>query len=171
MFEEITLTQEDQKLCREIAEKRNNNKIATKIINAKRSTMSDLDINLLGFGGEVAYCRIFGLEPDGWIGNTSSINGTDDGDTNLEDGASVDVKTRKSILQIEVDPTKLKTKIVWFALMIGTFPTYKFYGMIHRNELFRSERLKENGFGKMMYIAKINELVDFPREKKLNEWM
>ena len=141
----ITLSNEDQELCKKIASERTranrSNGIQDQFIGKQDSNVAELD----GFAAELAFCRIFHCEPD--LSVTPRAGGYD---TVLSDGRTVDVKNvNKQYRQffLNVKKTKANQSTNLYALVTGTFPNYEFRGWIESSELFIPENIKDFGYG------------------------
>jgi hypothetical protein len=149
------LTPVDQALVEMIARARFDNNRNENIQNAKIGSQSNYETDLEGFGAEVAFCRLFGTQPDTSI-HTRSSN-TDTGDTILSDGRTVDVKSTKYDTGRLVAVSWKKNNVDLFCLMTGTFPSYIFKGFMKSDELLQDKRLGSLGYGNS-YLAEQNEL-------------
>ena len=106
---------------------------------------SEQDVNRQGIGGELAFCRLFGLYPSEvfHIG-TSAV---DPGDAFL-DGYAIDVKSlRKVDSNLLVPGHKTVGAIPVHALMTGTFPTYRFRGFAWSVDVIDERNLTDLGYG------------------------
>lgn len=152
----ITLNITEQRLCKHIAKERYKVNRKKGVKNSKIGDQSDELTDLEGFAGELAFCKIFNVFPDLLVQVTDQ--NTDTGDCILSDGTVVDVKTTKypngKLLAARWKNCK---EIDVYALMVGTFPTYKFMGFMSKDELLQEKRLRDLGHGKG-YVAYQNEL-------------
>jgi hypothetical protein len=116
------------------------------------------DIDLMGTGGELAFCRLHNVYPatdivaDGSWPTGDAVLGK----------VRVEVKTteweRGGVL---VPVSKGWRRVHAFALMTGRFPgPFTFRGFILRNELIVPERIKDPGHGRA-YLAWQHELVEY----------
>ena len=92
---EYTLTESEQLIAKFVAEKRTANNRAAGTGNNRRSDMSDFEVDLQGFAGELAFCKLANVFPDFTVHNRSAAKGQDNGDCIL-DGLRIDVKTAKN---------------------------------------------------------------------------
>ena len=136
-----TLSPADQKRCREVSVARHDQNVAAGVKDMQRGRQDTAEIELNGMGGEVAFCRLFGLEPD-WV-NVPGGKGRDD--AKLPDGRIVDVKTtdhpRGNLIA-----RKIHDDVDVFVLMRGRFPCYKAVGWIEKG-IFQRSRKKNLGHG------------------------
>jgi len=126
----------EQAIVKLSAEQRHNNKIKTgwngyKTVNVQ----SELELNIIGFGGEFIFARENNLYPDFKIHNTSKVNKTDDYDaTRL--GHSVDVKVNRKHHPLMI-PEYANTDCKIFALFTSNYPNYTFEGFTLNNIIFQ----------------------------------
>lgn len=100
--------------------------------------MSIREMDIIGFGAELAAARLFDLDPDLTTQCRSSHDGSDKGDLVLTDGRTVDVKHtergRKLLRQVR------KRRVTdLFMLMTGVFPTYTYRGVVCAEDFMREE--------------------------------
>jgi len=125
---EYTLTESEQLIAKFVAEQRTTNNRNAGTTNMRKSEMSDFEIDLQGFGGELAFCRLANVFPDLTVHNRSASKGEDQGDCVL-DGQRIDVKTsKKADAALWVPVRKIGTADA-YALMVGEFPTFRLVGM------------------------------------------
>jgi len=106
-------------------------------------------LDLQGFAGELAFCRLMNLRPDESIEPRSKRQGSDaDADARLSDGRTVDVKTplwntptTKLLVQGYV---RKEDSADLFALMLGSWEegSYRLAGFMSKDELMRPARLR-----------------------------
>lgn len=144
---EHTLSDEDQIICKELANERYESNRKSGVRDQKIGKQSNEFVDLQGVSGEFAFCRIFDVEPDTSIYPRNAKR--DKGDTVLDDGTVVDVKTTHYPNgKLLVVPWKVaNSKADYYGLMVGAFPTYEFKGFIHRDDMLQSKRLKNLGYG------------------------
>ena len=140
------------------AEQRHNNKIKTgwdgiKTVNAK----SELDLNIVGFGGEFIFARENNLYPDFKIHNTSKELKTDLYDANWM-GHSVDVKVNRNKNNPLMVPEYANTDCKIFALFTVNYPKYTFEGFTLNSIIFQKKNLKKTRV--MSYVLEKNQLLD-----------
>lgn len=155
----VELSESEQAICRYIAKRRFENNRSGGIQDQKIGAQSNANVDLNGFAGEFAFCKLHNILPDFSI-NVRRTN-ANDYDAILEN-KKIDVKTTEY-------PTGKLVAVEWkndnvdlYALMTGEFPKYTFRGFMRREELRRPERLGTLGRGPT-YIARQEEL------KPLNE--
>ena len=125
---EYTLTESEQIIAKFVAEQRTANNRNAGTGNNRRSDMSDFEVDLQGFGGELAFCRLVNVFPDLTVHNRSAAKGEDTGDCIL-DGLRIDVKTsKKDDAALWVPVRKIGT-VDAYALMVGVFPTFRLVGV------------------------------------------
>lgn len=125
---EYTLTESEQLIAKFVAEQRTANNRNAGTTNMRKSEMSDFEIDLQGFGGELAFCKLANVFPDLTVHNRSASKGDDQGDCVLN-GQRIDVKTsKKADAALWVPVRKIGTADA-YALMTGTFPTFRLVGM------------------------------------------
>lgn len=140
-FAPVTLGAVEQELAISIARHRHESNAANGIKTKKVASRDDYAIHLEGAGGEVAFALTWNIFPGTAIkACSSSKNGTDDGDCILF-GFKIDVKTAKSGRLLAFAQKQLNV-VDFYALMIGTFPTYEFRGFMAEAELLRPERIQ-----------------------------
>ena len=148
----------EQQIVQLSAEQRHNNKIKTgwdgfKTVNPK----SELDLNIVGFGGEFIFARENNLYPDFKIHNTSKRFGTDDYDAKWC-GMSVDVKVNRNYKNPLMIPERLKTNCDLFALFSCIYPRYRFEGFATNRMIFKKYNLKMTRV--MAYVLEKDKLLD-----------
>lgn len=152
----ITLTEEDQILVRDIAKKRTDHAKAKGFYN-NWGEVNGYDIDLEGFGAEVAFCRKFDCEPDTSIGLKD-----DDYDTITKKGSKVDVKWTQNINNgLLVKCTKVKKKVDVYVLTTGNFPHYDIVGFAYQKDVFQEKNIKDSKFGHKNYALTLEELRSF----------
>ena len=162
------LDKNEQKVVELCAMQRQYNKIKTgwdghKTVNKK----SDLNLNIVGFGGEFIFARENNLYPDFKIHNTSKELKTDFYDATWF-GYSVDIKVNRKKNNPFMIPQYAKTDCKIFALFTCTYPNYTFEGFMIDNIIFQEKNLrttrvkafvteKENllNYKELMFLLKI----------------
>jgi hypothetical protein len=148
----ITLNEPEQRLARYLAALRYAHNRRKGAINGRVGTQSDEVTDLEGAGAELAFCKIFNIWPDTEIGERP------DHDAILKDGRRVDVKaTRHPHGHAIAVRKKLSHPPDVYALMVGTFPTYRYAGMIPASKLLCEEKLTDFGYG-ATFAARQDEL-------------
>ena len=141
------LPAEDQELIKNMA---------TNICNQDRSyfvdnfkidkNMSLYNMNLNGFGAELTFCRLCGVEFDSSYDKTE--NHFNNADAILWNGLTVDVKTTTyQSGKLLIRPGKEDSKVDLYALMIGTFPMFRFAGWIEYENIINDKLLVDLGWG------------------------
>lgn len=166
---EITLNEGEQQACRLIARLRFENNRKKDVKNAKIGDQSDENTDLEGFGAEMAFCRLFNVVPDLSIHTRSSQDGSDGHDVVLPDGKTVDIKATKYETGKLLAVRWKAASVDYYALMIGTFPTYSFRGFLESEELLKPSRLGSLGHGET-FIAKQTELKPLEQLGSHNFW-
>ena len=117
------------------------------INNYKRDKKRSLyEININGFGAELAFCRLCDVEFDS--STDSRENHFNNADAILKDGRTVDVKnTNYSYGKLLVRMGKEKKIVDIYALVIGTFPVFKFAGWASYADIIKPETIKDLGTG------------------------
>lgn len=157
----ITLSEADQRLVVRVAAARYE---ANRTRHVKdRSICGSVDIDLNGYGGEVAFCRLYEIDPDFDIGPRSSERGTDFGDCILK-GQRIDVKTTEWQTGRLLAVSWKRPDVDYFALMVGKFPTYECRGFMAVDDLLQPGRLMDLGRG-LTYAAPQSDLI-FTKERK-----
>lgn len=152
----ITLTEEDQKLVKDIAKKRTDH-AKKKGFYSNWGDVSGYDIDLEGFGAEVAFCRKFNCEPDTAIGLKK-----DDYDMITKKGSKVDVKWTQNINNgLLVKVTKAKKKVDVYVLITGNFPTYEIIGFAYQADVFQEKNIQDSSFGHKNHHLEVKELKSF----------
>ena len=140
---QVELNNAEQRLARFMARSRMDNAIKRGITNAQVGSQDRFDIDLEGYGAELAFCKLFNVYPDMSIVADPSADRTGDA---IWMGKTVDVKTTKyktgRLLAV-----RWKQKKDLYALMVGTFPKYEFRGMATGDKLIRQENLTDLGHG------------------------
>jgi len=159
----IHLSENEQMIVKKISPMRFSNARSIGTANKKIGDQSNSFVDLNGFGGEFAFCKLFNLFPNFDLR-------PDKKDVILK-GNNIDVKTTEYdkgclIARYEGNVNN-KKNIDYFALMIGKFPNYEFRGFMKASELLQDEKIKDLGHGKT-FLAKQNELI-FEIQRKNDE--
>ena len=128
----ITLDGKDVALARQVGEERHQRNQLRGSKNLRTSPRSDVEINIEGFAGEVAFARMFDCELD--TGEALRVH-----DTTLHD-VTVDVKTfkwEKSNLLVPANKKHKQCEI--YVQMLGSMPTYTFSGWATNHDVFDRE--------------------------------
>lgn len=141
---QITLSSDDQKLAIYLAEIRQEINRANNVRNLRVCKESDLKIQIEGYGAEIAFCRIRGIEPD-----TTTHPRSGGADCVLPTGHRVDVKcTRFHSGKLIAHINKTIDDADIYALMIGQFPTYTLRGYSTAEEFIHERNVRDLGYGK-----------------------
>lgn len=151
----ITLSPEDQRLVVRTAAARYQANRAGLV--KDRSICGSINIDLNGFGGEVAFCRLYEIEPDFDISPRSSAWGTDSGDCILN-GKRIDVKTTEWQNGRLLATRWKRPDVDYFVLMVGKFPSYECRGFMATGDLLHPSRLIDLGRG-LTYAAPQSGLI------------
>jgi hypothetical protein len=155
----VKLDAVEQELARLVAKKRYESNRKKGVKNSKIGKQSDEETDLEGIAAEIAFCKLMNVFPDLSIYTRNSSQ--DDGDVTVN-GFRVDVKTTKYHTGRLVAVPWKKPNVDYFALIVGSFPTYELKGFMRSEELLTKSRLKDLGYGKV-YAASQSEL-EFPFE-------
>ncbi len=147
----ITLNESEQRIARHLGNARFQYGRNNGVENKRVGNQSDQETDLNGMGAELAFCKHFNIYPDLQIGVLS------DDDCNLPNGLGVDVKTTKYPNgRLLVGLNKKAKPSGAYALMIGTFPTYRYAGIISAERLFKDENIGNTGHGNCYLIDQEN---------------
>jgi len=149
----ITLNTAEQKLARYLAAERQAYARKNGVKDCKIGTQSGEETDLEGIAAEIAFAKMHNCYPDLEIGHRPPD------DCMLHSGRSVDVKATRHAAG-KLIAVRWKTESVdSFALMIGSFPSYRFAGMMTAKELLSADRLGTLPGGKVVsYLANQSEL-------------
>lgn len=127
------LSKEEQTVVRAIAK----NKTDATTGSTKRNTWgnggSQYEVDLQGYGAEVAFCKMLNTYPDlTWHVRNGGL------DSRLPDGSRVDVKYTSRVDGEMLVRKDRKKKGEWdiCALLVGKFPKYEFVGFATEAEVF-----------------------------------
>ncbi|MFZ9156286.1 MAG: hypothetical protein ACO204_00675 [Schleiferiaceae bacterium] len=147
----IVLNDVEQILSRSIAEARQRSARDAGQKNMAVSRVSPEQLDLEGAGAEVAFCKMMNVYPDTEPGKKSA-------DCVLRDGRTVDVKsTAHPAGRLIAARWKVLGEVEVYALMIGSFPAYRFAGWATSEGLIQHERLVHD-LGHPMYAMAQHEL-------------
>jgi len=150
VYENITLNDGEQAVCRTIAKLRFDNNRKHGVANSKIGKQDDEFTDLEGIGGEFAFCKKLNIMPDFSIDIRSSQ--TDVGDC-IYNGKRIDVKTTKyENGSLIVVPWK-KNNVDLFVLMVGQFPTYSYRGRISASVILDANNFLDLGYGKVYGLS------------------
>ena len=154
----LKLTQPDQQLIEEMSATICKQDRSYFINNFKRDIDYPLhQMNLNGFGAELVFCRLCGVEFDSsTIQKESHFNNAD---AILKDGTTVDVKNtiyRNGRLLVRTGKESKRVDI--YALVIGTFPVFKFSGWASYKDIIQKKLIINLGMGNS-YCLPQNSLI------------
>tara|TARA_Y100001963_G_scaffold45011_2_gene63334 strand:+ start:245 stop:769 length:525 start_codon:yes stop_codon:yes gene_type:complete len=163
----ISLNMGEQLACKAIAKERYSTARGAGVTNSRVGKQSDEETDLEGVAAELAFAKYYSEYPTGVfdIGARSSKKGEDaDGDIKIN-GYIVDVKaTRYHKGRLIAAEWKDHSSIDYYALVVGTFPSYEVKGVMRTSDLITKERLKTLPRGtNKVYQAEQDEL-QFPKE-------
>jgi len=138
----LTLNAAEQKLAIYLAKARNATNRNGGVTDRRRC---GADIDLDGVGAELAFCRLWNLYPDLSLHPRSAA--TDEGDATLPDGRRVDVKATRHPRGQLIAVTWKKERVELYALMVGTFPVYRFVGVQTAQALLHPDTITDLGYG------------------------
>mgnify|MGYP003336597098 FL=1 len=137
----MTLTPLEQQLADAMARARDaeNRRVG---VRDQRVAPLERDIDLLGAGAEVAFCRLANAYPD----LTSHVR-AGGADCVLADGRTVDVKATPHPAGALLAPVGRAPHADVYVLITGTFPTYTYRGACPADDLHDATRLADLGHG------------------------
>jgi hypothetical protein len=98
------------------------------------------DMNINGFGAELAFCKLCNTKFDS--STNKKENHFNNFDTILNTGLSVDVKqTKYKSGKLLVRIGKEEKKVDIYSLMIGEFPSYTFMGFAYYNDIISNNNI------------------------------
>ena len=143
----LELTQSDQELIKDMSATICKQDRSYFVNNFKRDkTMTLYEMNLNGFGAELVFCRLCGVEFDSsTIQKESHFSNAD---AILKDGTTVDVKNTTYPNGKLLVRTGKESKLVdIYALVIGTFPVFKFSGWASYKDIIQKKLIINLGMG------------------------
>lgn len=151
----IVLTPEEQMICEHIGIRRYNINRQKGVTDKKIGKENNYFMDINGFGGEFAFCKLFNVMPDFLVKVTQTNK--NDYDALLFNCIKVDVKTTDVLSgRLLAAPWKVD-EVDCYALIVGEMPNYIFKGFMLREDLKKEDRLKSLGYRKG-YVAEQNEL-------------
>ena len=151
----IELNDVEIRICKHTGKRRYNSNVESNANNARIGDLDDLEMNIEGFAGEMAFAKVFNLYPDFTIEPRTSEE--DEGDFKLE-GKKIDVKTTKYIQGSLAAPVWSGKKVAEiYGLLVGKMPHYIFKGFMSKEELLQQKRIGTLGHGDT-FLAEQNEL-------------
>jgi hypothetical protein len=137
----ISLNDMEQRLAEDVGKSRMERCTKEGTPNMKRGPQSDLEIDTIGAGAEIAFCKLWNLYP----------NLTDEKDlfdAMTRTGHTVDVKTTRyhsgRLLAVR---HKILNQSDIYALMLCDYPDFTFAGYATGDELFDDDNLIDLGYG------------------------
>lgn len=131
----IQLNDQEQREVLSIAEKRIQKCRELGAIATYYGARDPLSQEIGYYGGEVAFCKLFGIEPDRTIDKFMSADC-------IVNGSRIDVKWTHYKSGLLLAKNKVwKDPPDYFALMIGAFPVYRYAGYMAAGELLQQARL------------------------------
>ena len=138
----VTLNEAEQRLAKYLAGRRHGLARENGRHNGRIGPQSDEETDLEGIGAEIAFCKLFNCYPDTEVGHTPDFDAT------VLPGRTVDVKaTRYHGGRLLAVLGKKGKPPDFYALMIGSFPTYRCAGFMRADDLLQDVRIKDLGRG------------------------
>jgi hypothetical protein len=151
----IILSPHEHKICEYIGKERYKINRKSGVTDKKIGNEDNYFMDINGFGGEFAFCKLFNIMPDFLVKVTQSNK--HDFDALLYNSIKVDVKTTDVLSgRLLAAPWKID-EVDCYALIVGTIPKFVFKGFMSREELKKENRLKSLGYRKG-YAAEQSEL-------------
>jgi hypothetical protein len=143
----LKLTQPDQQLIEEMSATICKQDRSYFVNNYKRDKTTSLyQMNLNGFGAELSFCRLCGVEFDSSTDQKESH--FNKADAILKDGTTVDVKNTTYPKGKLIVRTGKESKLIdIYALVIGTFPVFKFCGWARYKDIIQQKLIVNLGGG------------------------
>ena len=143
----LKLTEPDQQLIEEMAANICKQDRSYFVDNFKRDKITTLyQMNLNGFGAELAFCRLCDVEFDSSTNQHESHFNKED--AILKDGTTVDVKNTTYPKGKLIVRTGKESKLIdIYALVIGTFPVFKFSGWAKYKDIIQQKLIVNLGGG------------------------
>lgn len=151
-----TLTNIEQKLCVHMAKSRQRMNREQGAVNKKKNkTMTPYRTELLGFAGEIAYCRILNIYPDLQY-SSRRIE-----DAKLHDGRLVDVKTTRYdpryTPSLMLEESKAPGACI-YALVVANYPRFRYAGYA-TEAMLREVKVKEVKPGFIVHLLTEDKLL------------
>lgn len=155
---QVTLNAIEQALVKHLAKKRIEHDRSVGAMATIYHGAQALENEVDSLGAEFAYCKVMNVYPDTDPGHFSPF------DARLRDGRAVDVKsTRRHNGRLLVKAKDRADVPDLYALMVGTFPSYRLAGHITAAELLREERV-DRSLPHPAYAATQMQLFDVAME-------
>ena len=150
-----TLNDVEQRLVKTVASLRNQDNRKQNIPDRKIGSADSLSLDIQGFGGELAFSKMFNVYPDLYV--KVRLSKDDKGDVTWS-GLCLDVKsTPREEGDLLVPIWKSSRYVDGYALMTGGFPSYTYRGMIQGEEVFQNRWIRNLGRGDT-YVVPQGEL-------------
>jgi len=157
----ITLNAAEQRLAKYVSNCRYEDSRKMGLTDCKFGPQSTYETDLEGIGGEIAFCKLFNVYPDLQTGDKT----LSDHDC-VVNGKRVDVKTSKyEDASLIGSFAKVGKNIDTFALMVGTFPTYRFAGAAPASKLLQPENIYDLGRGPCYVLNQSQLIVSRPQQE------
>lgn len=157
----ITLNEVEKRVAQYIAKRRKAVNAPVRTTPLKKGDEHHDVAELEGIGGEIAFCKFLNIYPDLTIGPQH-------GGADCERGLLIDVKARRrEDGMLLVVKSKRINAVDAYALMVGTFPKYRFAGWCRADEVVNPDRLIDLGHGETYAIeqAELTQDFTFPVER------
>ena len=157
----VTLTDLESEWCRDIGAKRHQQARAANVTDRQVGPQDAVSIDINGLGGELAFCKVCGIEIVDPLGVRSK------GHDALVCGLRFDVKTTTCTYgRLLVHRTKTVKDADCYALVRGTLPTYEIAGWCWADDLIDESNLDDIGYG-YHYVAHVSSLLPFAVLEKI----
>lgn len=134
----ILLTEAEQLIAKFIAKSRTDANKKPDGTNGNCFGRDPYELDLDGFGAEMAFCKDRNLYPDFSIGRRKGS-----ADCVSHKGNKIDVKhTSNPQGDLLVKTTKDRGEVAIYVLMTGTFPLFKIIGYVTEDEVFNAPKIK-----------------------------
>ena len=154
----VSLSEAEQEICKAVATAKHAINRTGGVENKRVGPQDDQFTDLNGFGGELAFCKLFNIFPDFSLEIRNSS--TDRGDAILPAGYTVDVKTTVYPSGKLIAAPSLKANHDLYALMTGKFPAYTFRGFISTETLHNDLYKRQMG----------DHLTHWAYQSELSQW-
>lgn len=156
----VALNDVEQRLVKTVAVARYDNARAKGVPKTFVAYEDGYVCDIDGFGGELAFCKLFNVYPDmsirAWEGEQ------DEGDC-VWNGLRIDVKTTTYPEGCLLAGGWKKLNVDYYALMTGVFPNYYYRGVMRADKLLQQERLTDFGYREPAYRADQDELIELTK--------
>jgi hypothetical protein len=165
----VTLNDQEQVIAKALARKRHQTARSAGVANARMGPQSDEQTDLEGLAAEIAFCKLHNVFPDfslyarkggadcrvpDWAGEPGRTIGVDVKQTCYPNG--------RLLVRLTKDP--LDPEVQAFALMVGTFPAYRYAGYYPAHLVFDPANVKDLGRGPG-YVIEQSRLFKGPPRK------